>query len=355
MSPRRAISRFLDLAFETWRALASVRRAPAILVVCVPMVAAQWSFGGGLAGVLVGAALCAGFVAVAPLAWRACFPAGAELRWGPLRILAYGLTGVAVIYGIGFVLPASLRLPWSFLTESTSLLVLLALFWVGGWGLGRDIDRDAQLRRQQARVAALGIEKEHAQLLALRAHLDPHFLFNTLNAIAEWCREDPEVAEAAIVRLAGVLRTMLSGLQAERWSLAEELALCDDVVGLHEVRDPGRFRYRRDGETPGLMVPPLLLLPLVENAMTHGPAAGHRGEVRLSVRREEPDGGVVIELENPGLFTGERDGGHGLQTVRRRLELTWPGAARLDIGPLGADRTRTTVHIPASAPREERP
>ena len=349
MNLRRAISRFLDLAFETWRALASYRRGPAILVACTPMVAAQWSFGAGWGGVFVGAAMCFSFVAAAPLSWRACFPGSRTVRWPALRMLAYAASGVLVIYGMGTVLPAGLRIYWTFLTEDTSLMVLLGLYWVGGWGLGRDIDFEADLRRQRALSEALSVEKEHAQLLALRTHLDPHFLFNTLNAIAEWCREDPEVAEAAIVRLAGVLRTMLGGLQKERWPLKDELALCEDVIALHEVRDPGRFKYQRTGAAPDVAVPPLLLLPLVENAMTHGPAAGHRGAVQL--RLETGEDTVTIELENPGGFTGERDGGHGLDTVRRRLVLAWGAAASLEIRATGngESRTRTRVVLPLAA------
>ncbi len=345
MTPRQAISRVLDLSFETWRALASYRRGPAILVVIVALLVAQWRFGADAMGVLVGAIMCTGFVVLAPLAWRLAFRRGKAQRWIFFRLVFYASTGVLVIYGLGWVLPSGMRLQWSFLTESTSLIVLLALYWVGGWGLGRDIDMEADLRHQREISQALAVQKEHAQLLALRTHLDPHFLFNTLNAIAEWTREDAEVAEAAILRLAGLLRTMLSGLQAERWALSRELSLCEDVIALFEVRDPGRFQYRREGDPPAdLPVPPLLLLPLVENAMTHGPAAGHRGEVVLRFAQDEGD--LVLELDNPGLFTGERDGGHGLHTVRRRLVLAWGGAASLEIFPLGDDGTRARVRLP---------
>jgi len=288
--------------------------------------------------------MCGAFLLTAPWLWRASFPLGRPAPWPVLRALTYGLAGLLVIYGTGAVLPRALGLPWTFLTDTTSLLVLLALYWVGGWGLGRDIDLEAQLVRERARIEALAQEKEQAQLLALRTHLDPHFLFNTLNAIAEWCREDPAVAEAAIVRLAGILRTMLGALQADAWSLERELALCGDVAALYQVRDPERFRFRQEGEVPELAVPPLLFLPLIENAMTHGPAAGHDGEVVLTVASGAKV--LTLTLVNPGPWTGPRDGGHGIPTVRRRLALRFGEAAALSHRALDGSRTEAVLRLP---------
>ena len=132
----------------------------------------------------------------------------------------------------------------------------------------------------------LAREAEGAQLLALRSHLDPHFLFNTLNAIAEWCREDGETAERAVMRLSAMLRTVLAGVRASTWPLAEELALLDTLFELHRLRDPDRVRVTRHlpEPLPDVAVPPMLLLPLAENAVKHGPAAGHAGEIVLTAR-----------------------------------------------------------------------
>ena len=160
----------------------------------------------------------------------------------------------------------------------------LALFLVGGWGLGRDMWLENQLARAEARATLLAREAEGAQLLALRSHLDPHFLFNTLNAIAEWCREDGETAERAVMRLSAMLRTVLAGVRASTWPLAEELALLDTLFELHRFRDPDRVRVTRrlPDPLPDVSVPPMLLLPLAENAVKHGPAAGHAGEIVLT-------------------------------------------------------------------------
>ena len=128
------------------------------------------------------------------------------------------------------------------LTAPTSVVVCLALFLVGGLGLGRDMWLENELARAEARATLLAREAEGAQLLALRSHLDPHFLFNTLNAIAEWCREDGETAERAVVRLSAMLRTVLAGVRASTWPLADELALLDTLFELHRLRDPDRVR-----------------------------------------------------------------------------------------------------------------
>ena len=89
---------------------------------------------------------------------------------------------------------------------------------------------EATQAEEASRGEALTREAEHAQLLALRSHLDPHFLFNTLNAIAEWCRSDGLVAEKAILQLSSMLRTMMTGIQETGWPLAKELELPQELA-----------------------------------------------------------------------------------------------------------------------------
>ena len=127
------------------------------------------------------------------------------------------------------------------------------------------------------RARALAEEAERAQLLALRAHLDPHFLFNTLNAIAEWCRSDGVQAEEAILKLSAMLRRILEGVKAPTWPLSRELGLVHDLLDLHRIRDPERFDvvWRVPDPIPDVSVPPMLLLPLADNAVKHGPRQGH--------------------------------------------------------------------------------
>lgn len=323
---------------DTLRALLAPRRLIPILLVSAPLVVAQHRYSNDPAAVVIGVAMCLVFALVAPSMWRVCAPRGAA------GLLLYGLVGAAAIAALGLGLPALFGVGNTFLTARESLLVSLALFWVGGWGLGRDIDLEQSLARERARAEALAREAERAQLLALRSHLDPHFLFNTLNAIAEWCRTDGEVAERAVLRLSAILRTILEGVQLPAWPLRRELDLCRDLFALHAIRDPDRFDCGVDGDPGDAAIPPLLLLPLAENAIKHGPAAGHRGPVRINLSPETS--GLAITVDNPGPFTGPRPGGEGLKIVRRRLDLAYDGRATLDIGP-APHGTRATLHLPA--------
>ncbi len=249
----------------------------------------------------------------------------------------------------GYVLPKLLRMGPTFLTQPVNLAVCGALYLVGGWGLGRDIGFEESLARERAKAARLQLEAEQAQLLALRSHLDPHFLFNTLNAIAEWCRTDGAVAEAAVLKLSAMLRSVLAGVRSATWPLERELELLRTLFDLHLLRDPELFQLSVEvapglGEVP---VPPLMLLPLAENAVKHGPAAGHRGRISLVLAARDNE--LVFTLENPGASKGPRPGSTGLPTVERRLALAYGGAARFSLES-AEGRTRVTVTLPRSGP-----
>jgi two-component system sensor histidine kinase AlgZ len=261
----------------------------------------------------------------------------------------YALAGSAIVLLLGLALPALLGMGKTFLTGRASLVITGALFVVGGWGLGRDIGLESSLARERARVATLAREAEQAQLLALRAHLDPHFLFNTLNAIAEWCREDGETAERAILQLSSILRAVLEGVRAPAWPLGRELELVRTLFALHEVRDRQAFTldWEIDPALAEVPVPPMLLLPLADNAVKHGPAAGHRGPIAVTARRDGDR--VELALENPGPHRGPRPGSAGLPTVERRLALAYGGSARLAIAGAGA-RTRVELSLPLAGP-----
>ena len=314
------------------------------------MIALQWRYSRDGFGGPLGAAMCLTFVLVAPLSWRVLFPEGIDLRHGAIRLFLYAAIGAGVVLVLGNVIPNELHMLPTLFTARSSLPVCCALFLVGGWGLGRDIGLEASLVRERRRGDALAREAEHAQLLAIRSHLDPHFLFNTLNAIAEWCREDGEVAERAVLQLSEILRAVLAGVRAPSWSLASELGLVRDLFALHLLRDPNLFTLAWDAPAPlpGVPVLPMILLPLAENAIKHGPASGHRGVVRFTARVEGAR--LRVTLENPGPYAGPRKGSEGLPTVERRLHLAYGGAASIRIAGDG-DRTRVEVDLPCEGPQ----
>jgi hypothetical protein len=341
---------FPETLRSTLAAVCTSRRLIAVAVVVVPLLAVQFRFSPQAIAVVVASLMCAAFVALAPALWRYLFPfdggRSLPLRDGrdAARVVAYAAVGALTMGILGRGLPMLFGIGPTFLTSRPSLLASTALFWVGGWGLARDIDLELHLARERERAEMLAREAEQAQLLALKSHFDPHFLFNTLNAIAEWCRDDGKVAERAILELSQMLRTVMAGIEAERWPLEKEIELVDALFSLYRVRDPELFRTRRDMDAglPSVLVPPMILLPIAENALKHGPAAGNRGEVSLAVKTDGGD--VVVTVENPGAFRGPRDGGRGLTIIRRRIALAYGDKASFAIAD-HAGKTKATLRI----------
>lgn len=322
------------LAIQTWRGLFAPRRLVPIFLVAAPMLIAESGFGRAHAALAV--CFVVGFVFGGPWAWRLC------QLWVSHRLLAntlFALICAIAVLGLGFGVPMMMGLGRSFLTSPLNLLIGWALFSVGGWGLGRDINMEHELVHIQARAQSLERTAEAAQLMAIRAHLDPHFLFNTLNAIAEWCRQDPIIAEEAILRLSSMLRTLLGGLSQERWRLKEEVGLIRDLLALYAVRDAERYDATVELE-PALergLIPPMLLLPLVENAIKHGPSAGHRGAIRVEITAQGAE--VCVLISNPGPFKGLREQGQGVKMVERRLALSFGAGSSLSLSDHGSSTT----------------
>jgi len=344
---------------RTWRALLEPKRLAPVLLVSAALVTAQASFGGDRLAVPLGVAMCLAFVLVAPVSWRVLFPFGPQLGQLSVRLSLYAAVGSGVVLVIGVVVPRLLLMQPTLITLRGSMVVCLALFLAGGWGLARDIDFDDRLRAAESRAVELERAAERAQLLALRAHLDPHFLFNTLNAIAEWCRQDGEIAERAVLQLSSMLRAILAGVRAVSWPLATELELLRTLFDLYRLRDVDLYQLQMQAPAPlpAVEVPPLLLLPLAENAIKHGPAAGHRGPVLLTVTTDESAGRLLLTLDNPGPWQGQRPGGEGLRMVTRRLALAYSdqGAeASLTVAGVGA-RTVAELSLPLSGPVREAP
>jgi two-component system sensor histidine kinase AlgZ len=145
-----------------------------------------------------------------------------------------------------------------------------------------------------------------------------------------------------------MLRTVLAGVQAKAWPLEKELELAHALLDLHLLRDKDLFQldWRVPTPVPVALVPPMCLLTLVENAVKHGPGAGHRGP--LSVVVEATPAAVTVTVENPGPFKGPRPGSHGLPTLERHLKLISQGAT-LEIGASAESRTRARLFLPQGA------
>lgn len=163
--------------------------------------------------------------------------------------------------------------------------------------------------------------------LSLQAQLQPHTLFNALNTIAALIPEDPKRAEEATERLSALLRRILGALEHPAWNLSEEFQLLEHLLRLEELRFGERLSYQLllAPDMADRAVQPLLLLPLVENALKHG-FRPKVGACHLNI--EAANGRIRIEDDGVGRLPGAPEG-LGLRTVRERLQATggslhWP-------------------------------
>lgn len=178
------------------------------------------------------------------------------------------------------------------------------------------------------------ILSREAELKALKAQVNPHFLFNSLNSISALTTIDPAKAREMCIRLSDFLRNSLR--MGERTSIpfGEELALANTYLDVEQIRFGKRLRVRQafDSAAKECEVPPLLVQPLVENAIKHGVASlTDGGEVSLSA--SVLDGHLRFTVENhfdPEAPSQTRSG-FGLVNVRNRLKARYGSAARLDI------------------------
>lgn len=178
-----------------------------------------------------------------------------------------------------------------------------------------------------ATARALEQARAQAGFLALKAQLSPHTLFNALNTIAALIPEDPKAAEEAVMRLSALLRRILTALDQERWSLAEEFQLIRDLLRIQHARFGPRLSFKLElpADEAERQIPPLLLLPLVENSLKHG-FASKVGPCHLVITAGE--GRVRIQDDGVGRDPQAPEG-VGTGTVRQRVEamggwLAWP-------------------------------
>jgi two-component system sensor histidine kinase AlgZ len=197
--------------------------------------------------------------------------------------------------------------------------------------------------RARAQAPALA----EARLLALTSRIRPHFLFNSINAVLGVLRSDPRRAERALEEMAELFRALMRD-NRELVPLSDELALARQYLDLEKLRLDERLQVRWDVDACPVdtLVPPLMLQPLLENAVYHGiEPAGQPGEllVRMSGVPGK-DGRVIIEISNPLVAGGEHQRGNrmALANIRERLMLHYDLEARLET----AEREgRYTVHI----------
>lgn len=348
-------------AVRTLRELVSSRRLIVTFGVAGTMGVTEWLGLGHPLGFLFGIAMGLAALLVAPLPWLLILPWGFKLpAWQvalrSLAILAFSSVVVVAGFAIYFQLvehvhPIRKPIVWAAIPHLyawSSVLISIPLFTAAGWGIARHLQLERRLEIRDEREIALRNALDEARMLAMQSRLDPHFLFNTLNLVAELCRDEPAEAERCVIRLSGLLRAALDRADQPMIALGREIDLCTDYLDLCRVRFGERLKVKveRDPSTESVPVPSLAVQVLCENAVRHGVERRPQGgEVHVAVRGAE--GWVSVIVTSPGPFLGERKGGIGLELTRRRLALVYRGRARLEVRSTDAgDHTIASLRVP---------
>jgi two-component system, LytTR family, sensor kinase len=211
-------------------------------------------------------------------------------------------------------------------------------------------NREFQVRRtSDLRAAELTAELGQARLKALTAQIEPHFLFNTLNAISNRMHEDVEAADRMISSLGALMRAAYDSDNQVLVPLARELEWLRDYAAMMTERFRGQLSFDLK-VAPGLEaveVPRLLLQPLVENALRHGLPDG-RGNVTVDVARQGTRLLCTVSDDGVGIDDTRIKSGTGLSNVARRLELLFPGSHTFALAARHPSGTVVTLSFPAA-------
>ena len=230
----------------------------------------------------------------------------------------------------------------------TSLVISVTLSIIFFW---RERHARAEAALQTERLRAERVEREAtlANLRALQAQIEPHFLFNTLANVASLVDPDPAKAKRMLESFIRFLRASLAATRTESTTLAAEGELIAAYLDVLQVRMGSRLAYRVDiaPELGAFALPPMLLQPVVENAIRHGlEPKVDGGLVELSARGV--DGHVRVEISDTGMgFAPTTRGGLGLTNLRDRLRLVYAGGASLSVAEGPGGGTRVVIELPA--------
>ena len=205
------------------------------------------------------------------------------------------------------------------------------------------------VEEQERHAAELAVRAQEAQVRALRYQINPHFLFNTLNAIAALIADSPKRAEEMVVQLSDFFRRSLAINPMEDLTLSQEVELQRLYLEIERTRFPDRLRFDvvLDEGSADLKVPALLLQPLVENAVKHG-VARSEGPTCIAIRTHLKGSALEIVVENDAITSGSISSGErvGLRNVSDRLRSRFGHDASLSTVDLPGGGYRNTLRMP---------
>jgi len=218
------------------------------------------------------------------------------------------------------------------------------------------IDYSKRLRERELLASRLETQLAQAQFQLLKTQLQPHFLFNTLNAIAALVHKDPDGAERTIARLADLLRHSLEMSANQEVPLQQELVLLEKYLEIQKTRFRDRLavELQIEPDTLDVPVPNLILQPIVENAIRHGISPRAAGGL-IEIRASRANGALDIEVRDNGNGFPVQNGellseGVGISNTRERLERLYGDRHRFDLGNAPSGGASVRLQIPIRGP-----
>lgn len=276
--------------------------------------------------------------------------------WAPwqrtLFFTGVPMLGVVLGWPLGLWLAGAEVSRWLVSERGTNMLVgtlmvsLIITFVLHHWFLTRTRQIDADRRATEA------------QLRLLQAQIEPHFLFNTLANVQSLLDHDLPKARQMLASFTDYLRASLGALRNEDSRVAQELELAQSYLQLLQARMEERLRFTIEADEAArvLPLPPLLLQPLVENAIQHGlEPQVEGGRIEVAARAESGELVLTVRDTGAGLGAGDRDasvgGSHfGLVQVRERLATLHGSRAALTLAPASGGGTLATIRMPLPSP-----
>jgi sensor histidine kinase YesM len=266
-----------------------------------------------------------------------------------------GLSTLGVVVGFAIVALAFdpnalgwILQPRSIIAMAVTSAILSTIIAALFFGRERQARAVADLERERLRAERVEREAAIANLRALQAQIEPHFLFNTLANVTSLIDPDPATAKRMLESFIRFLRASLTATRSERTTLADEAELITAFLQVLQVRMGARlgFRIELAPELAAFELPPMLLQPVVENAIRHGlEPKVEGGELVVRMRLAGKD--AVIEIVDTGVgFQPTTRGGVGLSNLRDRLRLLYGERASLTIGENRPAGAVVTVRLP---------
>ena len=257
-----------------------------------------------------------------------------------LLFLLGGLIGTEVAIGIQILTLGyrySLNDQFPLLTMNFVFSALFGTIAVVYFTLKASVERmAAQLKEKELNEERLIRTKMEAELKALQAKINPHFLFNTLNSIASLISENPKAAESTVEKLSELFRYTLKSAETSSVTVAEELEIVRTYLEIEKIRFGARLQYDITcaAAVHDFMIPALIIQPLVENSIKHGIASEVNGG-KIKVEISKDDGHCLISVIDSGKGIGSsgRTNGFGLRSVEERLQLRYGASSSLRLVP----------------------